>query len=504
MQLKETPNMSILKYTLKYLLICLPVLLVIFGIGRWMYSLQDNQALQAEKPLQKSDRPARKTPSRTVFGRHGHEDERHDAPPRYTAKIKRVRFQTNTRQNLALKNISPMLPITCEILPHPLPLPTDIQARLSQIYREMIAAGTRYERQDGENVITAEAYRREYDVLVGEMLPGDAVAFLETHGIYNPIILDKLEPRRAIDYLYKVRARQEYREAYARSVLAKDSSNTDAHLVLLSTEPDDAIAAAGYREIVNRNPENLSALNALGHRLHYDHPEEAIHYLKQANSLDVTLGYLGLGLASERLGDLKTAWLYYRKQQTIQNSGLVEIRKRAIEMGKPLYDPISHTSAAVPELDEASIESEGEPHKAPQAPAAEDSTWLPELSPEARYSSEDQLTGVDGREAARAAFERRHATAQQEFEEFLKWAESIMNAENSMDFLSRELAAHLKGGKAMFAPERTIRAYEMIERYGFEEGIQQIREKDPELAKQMERLTEERHPHRRNNSPNRR
>ena len=72
-----------------------------------------------------------------------------------------------------------------------------------------------------------------------------------------------------------------------------------------------------------------------------------------------------------------------------------------------------------------------------------------------------------------------------------------------VDFLSTELAAHLSGGDALFAPERTIRAYEMIERYGPKEGLQRIKEKDPELAKLMERLIEERQPPRRNNSQNR-
>ena len=236
-------------------------------------------------------------------------------------KIKRVRTKTNTRQNRALKNIGPILPITCAI-PAPPPLPADIQVRLDQIRQEMIIARTYYEIWNGEKVITEAANKRRYDALVGDMEPEDAVAFLETHGVYNPIILDKLEPRRAIGYLYKVMVHQKDREAYARSVLARDPNNPDAQMVLLSAEPDNATAAAGYRDIVGRDPENISALNALGYRLHYDQPEEAIEYLKKANSLDSTLGFFNLGLAYERLGNFKTAWLYYRKQQTIQNGDI--------------------------------------------------------------------------------------------------------------------------------------------------------------------------------------
>ena len=434
-----------------------------------------------------------------------------DLPRRVsTPQIKRVRTKANIRQNRALKSIGPILPIV-DIIPAPPPLPTDVKTRLIQLRRKMVVAGTYYEIRDGEKVITEAANKRRYDVLVGDMEPEDAVNFLETHRIYNPIILDKLEPRRAIDYFYKVMVPQKEREAYARGVLARAPDNPDAQMVLLSAEPDNATAAAGYRDIVDRDPENISALNALGYRLHYDQPEEAIEYLKKANSLDSTLGFFNLGLASERLGDLKTAWLYYRKQQTIQNGDLVVLHKRAIERGNPLYKPISRTPSSIPESDATPLDIGTSPHEEMLVPVAEETPWLPELPSQERHPSENQLTDKDSQkaaraEAARAEFQRQHAAAQQELEEFRKWAESIMNAEDPIDFddfLSKELAAHLKGGDAMFAPERTVRAYEMIERYGPEKGLQKLKEKDPELAEQMERLIEAKQPSRRNNSQNR-
>ena len=67
-----------------------------------------------------------------------------------------------------------------------------------------------------------------------------------------------------------------------------------------------------------------------------------------------------------------------------------------------------------------------------------------------------------------------------------------MKAEDSLDFLSIEMAAHLKGKQTMYSPERIIRAYELIERSGFQEGIHLIRANDPELADQIERLTKKR------------
>ena len=109
-------------------------------------------------------------------------------------------------------------------------------------------------------------------------------------------------------------------------------------------------------------------------------------------------------------------------------------------------------------------------------------------------------------EAARAEFQRQQETAQREFNEFLKWVESIMNEESPIDtnnFLTKQLEAHLKGGKTTVEPERIVRAFEMIKRYGGTKGIQRLKEKDPELAAEVERLMKEKQqPPRRNNPQN--
>lgn len=292
-------------------------------------------------------------------------------------------------------------------------LPSDIQTRLDEIYQEMRITNTFFEIRNGEKVVTEAAYKRLYDALVSGMSPEEAVVFLETYQIYNPIILDKLEPLRAIGYLYKVRARWIEKESYARNVLIRDPGNIDARMVLLSAEPDDSAAVAGYRDIVTRDPGNINALIGLGYRLHYDYPDEAIQYLKKVNSLDATRGLFSLGLAYERLGDLKTAWLYYRKQQTIQNGDIVVLHKRSIERGTPLYAPVPLSSAELPVLDEASIGITADPHEATHV-HDESSTWQPEFASEERSSSEDQLmTDAARREAARAEAEGLYAAEQQ-------------------------------------------------------------------------------------------
>lgn len=207
--------------------------LVLLYIGLIIYNGLTPITTQ-EVPDAGTHNTAKPPPPGAAPGGHWHGDEWHDAPHVPPPKIKRIRTKTNTRPSLALKNIAPILPITnCVVEPAP-PLPSNIQARLKQLSREMRAAGTLYEIRNGSLEITETAYKRWYDVLVGDMNPEDAVHFLEAHGVYNPFILDKLQPHRAIDYLYKVRARQEVREIYAKSVLARDSDNPDAQMVLLS------------------------------------------------------------------------------------------------------------------------------------------------------------------------------------------------------------------------------------------------------------------------------
>ncbi len=69
-----------------------------------------------------------------------------------------------------------------------------------------------------------------------------------------------------------------------------------------------------------------------------------------------------------------------------------------------------------------------------------------------------------------------------------------MNEESPIDtnnFLTKQLEAHLKGGKTTVEPERIVRAFEMIERYGGTKGLQRLKEKDPELAAEVERLMKE-------------
>ena len=193
-------------------------------------------------------------------------------------------------------------------------------------------------------------------------------------------------------------------------------------------------------------------------------------------------------MVHERLGDVKTAWLYYRKHLTLWPTNLlVEGHLQRINVGNPAYTPIYLERQTVPQRDAASMDKGTVIPKEKRTPAAKEMPWFPELPPRETHPPENRPTDA---EAARAAFERRQAAAQKEFDEFIKWAEKIMHEDAAVgtnDFLAKELAAHLRGGKTEVTPERLVRAFETMERYGAAEGIKQLQKADPDLAKQMQR-----------------
>ncbi len=416
-----------------------------------------------------------------------------------------IRFNRAARNNPALKNIGSIpAAVHDDIIEPPLPLPTDLQTRLYKLHREMAAIGEMYEIRNGEKFITEEAHRRSLEILAGDMNPEEAIDFLEEHGHYNEAILSQVSAHRAFKYLQAIRASWEKVNEYAEKALAENPDNFEAKMRLMLYEKDNAKAAAGYKEILAKDPNNVRALLNLGYRTHYDDPEGALVHLIKANTLDPTKGLECIGQVHERLGDVKTAWLYYRKHLTLWPGNLLaESHLSWINAGEPKYTPIYLERQTVPPRDKVSMDKEVVTPKEKHSPAAKETPWFPELPPQETHPPENRPTNA---EAARAAFERRQAAAQKEFDEFIKWAERVMHedaAVDTNDFLAKELAAHLSGDKTEVTPERLVRAFEMIERHGRTSGLQHLKDKDPELAAEMQRFLEEKQqPSRRNNQQN--
>ncbi len=191
---------------------------------------------------------------------------------------------------------------------------------------------------------------------------------------------------------------------------------------LMLSEKDNAKAAAGYREILAKDPNHVGALLNLAYRTHYDDPEGALEHLTKAHKLDPTRGSEVIGMVYERLGDVKTAWLYYRKHLTLwPTDPLAGGHLMRIEKGDPAYTPIHLERHTVPPRNKTSMDKGLAVPPKKTTPAAKAMPWYPELPPEATHLEDTLPTDAA---AARAAFEReferRQAAAQKEFDAFMK------------------------------------------------------------------------------------
>ena len=76
---------------------------------------------------------------------------------------------------------------------------------------------------------------------------------------------------------------------------------------------------------------------------------------------------------------------------------------------------------------------------------------------------------------------------------FINWAESTLNdtPTDTNDFLEKEMKRHLLGQKTTFDPDRIKRGFDMIQKYGREDGIKRLQRLDPDLAKQVTRMINE-------------
>ena len=291
---------------------------------------------------------------------------------------------------------------------------------------------------------------------------------------------------------------EKYAREYAQRAIDENPDFLEGRLYLVYRGPDDARAAAEYREILEDFPNSRGALTGLGSRLAMDHPVEAIYHLKRANRMNPSSGLAALGRAYQRLGDYKTAWVYLKKAQTYPHGPLLDRYVKAIEAGTPLVQPLPLRREKSPAGTDTSFEVWNALPKDTDTVTEtfRDDAGRSEESPP-QFSSK-QKTVDSERERASASAKRAHEEflkhqelLQKELDDFLQWAETIINAKSPMDtknFLMKEMEAHLKGGQAHFEPDRIVRAFEIMERYGPKEGIKHLQKNDPEVAEQVQRL----------------
>ena len=318
---------------------------------------------------------------------------------------------------------------------------------------------------------------------------------MEEYNYVSDALLKHMEPERAFQTLFDWWNTRTVRgidsdmlDAYAARALSVNPNNIDARFCLGKTTAD-------FHAILDVDPNYYPAMDVIARLRYHDAPEEVIPLLQKSRDLGSKAANMLLGWTYERLGDYKTAWTHYYKSLVQQPDGQVPLMHMgAIFRGEPRIEPIQRRKQTLPPAHGAfdaqpdrdtDIATDGQPS------TDTDTDWRPTLNEtdtaEAAYNAK-----AEAAKKASQEFQKLQNQSQKEFAEFIEWLEhGINDAPDAQDFLSQQMKAFLrqeKGAKATpFAPERIIRAQEMLERYGPEEGLKRLEQDDPEIAEHTRR-----------------
>lgn len=360
-----------------------------------------------------------------------------------------------------------------------------------------------------ESEYATEELRR----LVGDRDPEEAAQFLAQHGHYNALLLSRLDDESAFDYLYAISSPIEtstftdQTRMYAERLASSDPDHLKARLYLADISPrssasDYEAALAQYDSILVDHPNSVHALIEAGAVLNnLDRPFQSVAYFERGHELGSRHGHFSAGIAYQKLGDYKTAWVYLKKAFQVSEGDIqfaVAKHLDAIKAGVPRIEALPVEKLDIPEKasipppfasDTDSVLDVPLPPTESEVPSVRDSD-LPDESDE--YHRARAQARAEAEAARREEIELMRKMSQQEIDEFIQWAEQLMHEEASAvqttDFLAKELAAHLTGKPAQFSPQRIVRANELIKRYGYEEGLNRIIQDDPEIALQIQLL----------------
>ena len=204
-------------------------------------------------------------------------------------------------------------------------------------------------------ITDAEYEEEKLKILVGGRDLEEATQFLEAHGHYSELHISKLDDQRAFEYLYTIsrpvnssdRART---RVYAERVVAADPDNLKARLYLADTSSWSRghleAALAQYESILADHPDSAHALIEAA-RLYssLNAPLRAVEYFEKGHQLGARLGHFEAGIAYQKLGDYKTAWVCMNKASQLP-FGYTTVNRsprgqmRAIKEGNPVIKPL--------------------------------------------------------------------------------------------------------------------------------------------------------------------
>ena len=157
------------------------------------------------------------------------------------------------------------------------------------------------------------------------------------------ILADGLDDLSAAKFLKALGGYTAYAREYADKALAANPDDFETLLVWTQFRNSDEQTEeiAGYRRLLEMNPNSIPALVGLGRRLARNAPEEAIEVLERANKLDSSAGLYHLGISYQKVGEYDKALTVLEKEYARYPAPILKSHIEAIESGNPWIRPIS-------------------------------------------------------------------------------------------------------------------------------------------------------------------
>lgn len=149
------------------------------------------------------------------------------------------------------------------------------------------------------------------------------------------ILVEGLDNLSAAKYLKALGGYNDYAREYAEKALAENPDDFETLFIWtrLRERSEDDKREAGYRRLLEMDPNFVPALVGLGSKLKKDSPEEAIELLQKANRLDPSEGLYELAWAYQRIGESDKAVPMLKKAYERYNHRWMLSEIKSIEAG---------------------------------------------------------------------------------------------------------------------------------------------------------------------------
>ena len=394
-----------------------------------------------------------------------------------------------------------------ELALQPPSYPGDLEERLENL------------NSNGNSYYTNDNYFQElYDVVSKGLDMNATIKILKEYGIYTDVVLDHMDDFEAFEYIIN-HAPTEYKFSktisgddikYAKRVISQDPKSDNAlkaGLYIARMLENVHEKETYYRGILKHHPDSSNALYELGSLILMERPEESIGYFRKALNDSSSSAISMIGIAHERLGDYKSAWIYYKKALKINPLDECINNLEAIQNGEPHLYPILKTPSKLNDsvYDVDLLDTPlWIPHDTEYMDFVQEymDLYQNDLNPNnpdliQSASNTDKKVKVENKESFFKNIREKDLKAQESYfkslYEFIDRATTVEqgNPIDFNDFLSEELQRHLLLKQTTFEPERITRGFKLIKKYGEKDGLKRLRRLDPSLADKLAEIMKE-------------